>query len=206
MDIRHLDKTGLAHFWDNLQDFTHDAIAAQPLIMTQAQLDYFEDPAGSGKYPQLIGKTVIVVDAGAGIGEPGPPGPPGADGKDGDPGPAGPRGDGGGVRKIQTVSATTGTITLDVSTANMNENGNIFKISPTANITIALNNRTPDADTLKEFEIWIVQGSTVRTITWFSGITWVDGVAPVFTASKTTVIPVRNTAASLSQAHLAYEY
>ena len=57
-----LDKTGLTHLWSKIRTHVANAIAAEPLILTQAQVDSFEDPPESGLYPALIGRSVIITD------------------------------------------------------------------------------------------------------------------------------------------------
>jgi hypothetical protein len=71
--------------------------------------------------------------------------------------------------------AGAGTATLDLSL------GNDFEITmPAGNITIALSNATVG----QKFTISILQDATgSRTVTWFTTIRWVGGVAPTLTTT-----------------------
>jgi hypothetical protein len=109
-----------------------------------------------------------------------------------------------GVRKTQTITAAT-TITLNLADANL-LNGNIFRVTPTSNMTVAITNTAVTTNTMKEFELHVTVGTTAYTITWFSGITWISGSAPTITASKTHVFTFRTTTGSAYQANLAYTY
>lgn len=134
-------------------------------------------------------------------GDPGEQGPQGIQGEQGADGAPGERGDGGGIRQIQTVVPAAGISTFDLSMTN----GNIFKVSPTTAITIALTNAVPAVNTLKEFEIHIAMGATAYAVTWFTGLTWLDAI-PTFNANKTGVCVFRTVNGTAFQGNLAYEY
>lgn len=79
------------------------------------------------------------------------------------------------LKAASYTPAGAGTATLDLSTANFH------KITmPAGNITIALSNETVN----QAFIIRILQdGVGSRTVTWFTTIHWVAGVAPTLTTT-----------------------
>lgn len=70
-------------------------------------------------------------------------------------------------------------------TINLN-NGNFFTNTVTGNSTFAVSN-VPSSGTVGSFIIEITNGGSA-TITWFAGVTWAGGVAPVLNASGTDVL------------------
>lgn len=85
-----------------------------------------------------------------------------------------------GLKTVTTV-ADAATMTIDLSL------GNIFELGPlTANRTIALSNET----TNQFFLLYLIQdGTSGRTVTWFSTITWrgTGGLAPILSTSANAV-------------------
>lgn len=91
----------------------------------------------------------------------------------------------GGAEQVTTGSATTGTVTLDCSTAS------VFTITPTGNITLAPSN-VPGSGTACTITVVISMGSTLRTVTMPGGAIWL-GAAPTFVASKKAAITMLTT-------------
>jgi len=110
----------------------------------------------------------------------------------------------GGIRKIQTVIPILDVATLDLSIASL-QKGNIFKVSSNDNLTMAVINATPDADTLKEFELHVVMGATAYAVTWFASIAWLECI-PQFSANKTGACVFRTVDGINFIGNLAYEY
>lgn len=86
----------------------------------------------------------------------------------------------GGAEKVTAGSATTGTVTLDCSTAS------VFTISPTGNFTLALSN-VPAAGTACTITVVVSMGATLYTMTMPSGAVWL-GSAPTLKASKKAAV------------------
>ena len=101
----------------------------------------------------------------------------------------------------KTQNATTTINLLDSTLAN----GNIFKLTPDFNVTLTATDTWIPPDVIKEFELHITMGGTVRSITWWGGITWLNGV-PVFSANKTGVVTFRLSPGGAFVGNLAYEY
>ncbi len=101
---------------------------------------------------------------------------------------------------VKSHTETSGTITLDLSSDS------IFKINPTGNIAVNLTNKTVTDNTLREFEIWISQPSSLVQIVWFNGIQWRGGSQPTMQASKTNVFMFRTTDGSSFVGNLEYSY
>jgi len=95
-----------------------------------------------------------------------------------------------GIKPVVLLSVAPATINIDFD--NM-ARSNIFRMNAplNGNKTIDVINISIPANSLKEFEIWIPQPATLRTVTWFSGITWVEGGIPVMEANKTNVFVFR---------------
>jgi hypothetical protein len=85
-----------------------------------------------------------------------------------------------GVCTCIVPAATTGTISLNL---NLEENGNIFKVTPSGDITLSLSSAAPSPTQIKKFGVIIVMGATLRNVTWFSDLTWLEG-APALETNK----------------------
>lgn len=86
----------------------------------------------------------------------------------------------GNGTEVTVVTATTGTVTLDLSVARW------FRIVPSGNITLAVSN-VPASGNAVHVTLHIVQGATVRQITMPSGAVWL-GTAPTQAANKRSII------------------
>lgn len=82
---------------------------------------------------------------------------------------------------LGTVPATTGTVTLDLST------GNTFNLTPTGAVTIAISN-PPESGKVGSFTLQINMPATLYAVTFPASFKWDGDVIPTFTASKTAVI------------------
>ena len=97
-----------------------------------------------------------------------------------------------------TVTASTQTVVADSDGATITfdlDAGNVHTVTLGGNRILALSN----ADTGQYFVIELTQDATgSRTVTWFTTIKWVDGVAPVLTttAAKKDVFGFRCTGAN----------
>lgn len=93
--------------------------------------------------------------------------------------------------KISTVSAATGTVTLNLA------NASIFNLTLTGNTTLALSNVPVLDQEILSIVITVTQGATPYTLTWFNGLTWrtIGGVAAAApAANKTTEYIITSTA------------
>lgn len=84
------------------------------------------------------------------------------------------------IDKTVVVPAATGTVTLDLSLAD------VFDITLAGNATVALSNIPTLSGETFTFVVRITQGATARTLTWFSGISWLTlgGAAPSAPSAK----------------------
>ncbi len=76
-----------------------------------------------------------------------------------------------GTDKQHTADAT-GAVTLDLATAS------IFDLTLTDNVTLTVSNANVPAGETRSVVVRIGQGATARTLTWWSGITWLASTTP----------------------------
>jgi len=76
-----------------------------------------------------------------------------------------------GTDKQYTADAT-GAVTLDLASAS------IFDLTLTGNVTLTVSNAVVTAGETRSVVVRIRQGATARTLTWWSGITWLASTTP----------------------------
>jgi hypothetical protein len=91
----------------------------------------------------------------------------------------------GGAESVAAGSATTGTVTLDCSTAS------VFTITPTGDFTLSPSN-VPASGTACTITVIITMGSTLYDLTMPDGAIWLGG-APTLVASKTAAVTMLTT-------------
>lgn len=86
----------------------------------------------------------------------------------------------GGTDKINVVAAATGTETLDCDDTFVHD------LTLAGNTTVALTGLPALSTEQTTLVIRVRQGATPRTLTWFSGITWLtyNGIAPAAPAAN----------------------
>lgn len=72
----------------------------------------------------------------------------------------------------QYTSDATGAVTLDLAAAS------ICDLTLTGNVTLTVINATVPAGETRSVVVRIRQGATARTLTWWSGITWLASTTP----------------------------
>lgn len=77
-----------------------------------------------------------------------------------------------GTDKVQTNTAATGTVTLNLASAS------IFDLTLTGNATLSVSNAVVPAGETRSVVVRIRQGATARTLTWWAGITWLASTTP----------------------------
>jgi hypothetical protein len=83
---------------------------------------------------------------------------------------------GGGAETVQSLGNKTGSTAIDLA------NGNVFSVTATGNITIAISGAT--AAKACSFALYVKQNATGGyTITWPQTVKWPGGTVPVTTAS-----------------------
>lgn len=83
---------------------------------------------------------------------------------------------------LGTTPATTGTVTLDLTT------GNTFNITPTGAVTFVFSN-PPVSGSVGSFTLIINQGATTYAAIWSTSITWLnDSIPDISTTSKTYIL------------------
>ena len=87
------------------------------------------------------------------------------------------------IDKTTTNAAATGTVTLNIATAD------VFNLTLSGNTTVALSNIPTLSNETFAFVVRVSQGGTAYTLTWFSGITWLTtgGTAPAAPAASKSV-------------------
>jgi hypothetical protein len=108
-----------------------------------------------------------------------------------------------GIKELIFLSIATTTIDIDL---NPTVPSNIYRMNSALNgaKTINVINATVPANSIKEFEVWIPQGATVQSVTWFSGITWISSAT--MTAGKTNVFTFRTVDGINYVGNLAYAF
>lgn len=94
------------------------------------------------------------------------------------------------IDKTTTNAAATGTVTLNLSQAD------VFNLTLSGNTVLAISNAPALSGETFAIVIRVTQGATARTLTWFSGITWLasGGTAPAAPAANKSVEYVLSTA------------
>lgn len=93
------------------------------------------------------------------------------------------------IDKTVTNAAATGTVTLDLSQAD------VFNLTLSGNTTLAISNAPALSGETFAIVVRVSQGATAFALTWFSGITWLTsgGTAPAAPAANKSVEYVLST-------------
>ena len=93
------------------------------------------------------------------------------------------------IDKTVTVAAATGIVTLGLSQAD------VFVLTLSGNTTLAISNAPALSGETLSIVVRVTQPATARTLTWFSGLTWLtpDGAAPAAPAAGRTAEYVLST-------------
>jgi hypothetical protein len=80
-----------------------------------------------------------------------------------------------------TVSSSSGSLTINC------EDGNVFQLTLTENVTSSTFSNPPASGTAYSFTLRVIQDSTARTITWPTGTDWPSAAAPVLSSASGAV-------------------